>query len=123
MARAEEVGYDSALPTASDPVMAMKRAIVCLALELPQEVWSDISDRWNDVVREVHRLRFDLEQHADALLNAEGWLRGILDQESTHVIHEDVRRALSEMAQLCEPRRAENVPLGPDYSPTGSGDG
>lgn len=44
-----------------DPVIEMKRAVVALALELPEPVWADVREKWNAVAAEVKRLRLQID--------------------------------------------------------------
>ena len=42
---------------ADDPVMEMKRAVMALAYELPEDVWRDVMAKWNAVAAHVRELR------------------------------------------------------------------
>lgn len=37
--------------------MEMKRAVVALAYELPEDVWRDVMEKWNTVAAHVQELR------------------------------------------------------------------
>ena len=49
--------YRVDVPPSDDPVIEMKRAVIALAWELPDEVWRDVRDRWNAVAAHVRELR------------------------------------------------------------------
>ena len=54
------------------PIFRMKRTVVALARELPEDVWRDVRENWNAVAGEVRALRSALAHVLDAIEEANG---------------------------------------------------
>lgn len=72
----------------SEQTADMERAIACLALEVPAEVWEDVRDKW-------HAARDRSEAKYQTMRSWLGWCIGFIEQ-SGGVIPKEAKRLVED---------------------------